>query len=231
MTFRIAFALAASLFAAAALAQSAAEPTRYNLVDLQAEVSREIPNDLMSATLYVEASDPSAAQVANRLNRVTAEALKKTGDFKAVKAHSGSTGTFPVYDRANKLTGWRGRAEIRLESKDFSAAASLIGELQSSMQLSQVLFSISPELRRSVENDLIVEGVAAFRGRAEIATKALGGKAYRIRRIGINTAGMSPPPVPRVRALAASSAEVAPPTFEGGTSAVQVNLNGTIEVD
>ncbi len=235
MNHRSLLALAASLFASTALAQpqpQPPEPPRFNQVDLAAEVSREIQNDLMLASVYAEANDASAAKVADQLNRLTADALKTAADFKTVKARSGFNQTFPVHDRNNRLTGWRGRAEIRLESKDFAAMASLIGKLQSTLQLGGVTFAVSPELRRQTESDLITEAVAAFRGRADIATKAIGGRSYKIRRIAINTGGMFPPPRPMAaQARAAASAEVAPPTFEGGTSTVQVTVNGSIQVE
>jgi predicted secreted protein len=233
MTFRPLLALGAVLAAFAAAAQPQLEPPRYNQVDLQAEVSREVQNDLMTAGLYAEANDASAARVADQLNRSTADALKIAGEFKSVKTRSGFTNTFPVYDRAGKLTGWRGRSEIRLESKDFAAMANLIGKLQSSMQLGNVGFTVSPELRRQTENELITEAVAAFRSRAEIAAKAIGGKSYKIRRIGINTGGMFPGPRPMMaeRAVAAAAPAVAPPAFEGGTSMVQVTANGSVEVE
>lgn len=233
MIRRILLALAGAVGATAVLAQPPAEAPRFNQVDLQAEVSREVQNDLMNASLYVEAGDPSAAKVADQLNRVSAEALKTTGEFKAVRARSGYTQTYPVYDRANKLTGWRGRTEIRLESKDVQAMAALIGRLQSSMQLGGVSFTVSPELRRQTENELITDAVAAFRSRADIATKAIGGRTYKIRRIGLNTGGFAPGPRPMAaaRAMAPQGAEVAPPTFEAGTSMVQVMANGTVEVE
>jgi predicted secreted protein len=232
MIVRTAFALATGLATAAALAQPAPEP-RFNQVDLQAEVSREVQNDLMTATLVAEANDPSAAQVAAQLNRLTAEALKTAGEFKTIKARSGFTNTFPVYDRANKLTGWRGRSEIRLESKDVAAMSTLIGRLQSSLQLGAVQFTVSPEVRRQVQNDLLTEAVAAFRDRADIATKALGGRSYKIRRISLSTGGFVPGPRPMMveRAGAAAPAAVPPPSFEGGTSMVQVSASGTVEVE
>jgi predicted secreted protein len=225
-------ALAGMLGAATALAQAPLDPVRFNQVDLQAEVSREVPNDLMSASLFAEVSDPSAPKVADQLNRLTAEALKTAGEFKTVKARTGYAQTYPVYDRANKLTGWRGRSEIRLESKDAPAIAALIGRLQSTMQLGGVAFTVSPEVRRQVENELITEGVAAFRARADIATKALGGRTYKIRRVGLNTGGFAPGPRPYARAqMAPAAAEIAPPAFEAGTSMVNVVANGTIEVE
>jgi predicted secreted protein len=231
MTLRIVLALATSFAIAPAFAQQPVE-ARFNQVELQAEVSREVPNDLMTASMHVEASDPSAAQVANQLNRVTSDALKIAAEVKQVKARSGFTQIYPVYDRNQKFVSWRGRSEIRLESKDLQAMASLIGKLQSTMQLGGVAFAVSPELRRQIEDEMIGEGVAAFRSRAEIARTALGGKSYKIRRIAINTGGMVPGPRPMIAQRAqAAPAEVAPPSFEGGTSTVQVSVNGTVEVE
>jgi predicted secreted protein len=231
MIFRAFLAVIASFAFATSFAQQPDEP-RFNQVELQAEVSREVQNDLMTASMYVEANDASAAQVASQLNRVTAEALKVAAESKSVKARSGFTQTYPVYDRNQKFVGWRGRSEIRLESKDLQAMASLIGKLQSSMQLGGVAFTVSPELRRQTENEMIAEGVAAFRSRADIARNALNGKLYKIRRVAINTGGMIPGPRPMMAPRAQSaSAEAAPPSFEGGTSTVQVSVNGTIELE
>jgi predicted secreted protein len=231
-TVRATVFLCGLVIATIALAQQAAEPARYNQVELQAEASREVQNDLMNASLYAEVSDPSAARVADQLNRLAAEALKTAGEFAAVKARSGSNQTYPVSDRAGKTTGWRGRAEIRLESKDSRAMAALIGRLQSTMQLGGVSFSVSPELRRQAENELINEAVAAFKARADIAAKAIGGRTYRIRRIALATGGMQSSPRPMAaRTMSAQSAEVSTPVFEAGTSIVNVVASGTVDVD
>jgi predicted secreted protein len=233
MIRRTLLALAAAAGASVAAAQAPLEPVRFNQVDLQAEVSREVQNDLMNASLYAEVTDPSAAKVADQLNRIAADALRAAGEFKSVRARSGYAHTYPVYDRANKLTGWRGRTEIRLESKDTQAMAALIGKLQSTMQLGGVSFTVSPELRRQTEDELINEAVAAFRARAEIAAKAIGGRTYKIRRIGLNTGGLPPVPRPMAapRALGPQAVEVAAPVFEAGTSVVNVAAAGTVEVE
>jgi len=225
-------AVLALLLPVIAGAQVPAFEPRWNQVDLQAEASREVQNDTVQANLYVELTDASPAALAAQLNRVTADAIKAAAEFKTVQVRTGSNTTFPVYDRNQKLTGWRGRAEVRLESKDFAAAAQLIGKLQSSMQLGQVSFAVSPDLRRKTENELIVDAVAAFRSRAEVATKALGGKSYRIRRVSLNTQGAYPQPRPYMaRAAAAAPAEVPPPPLEGGTAMVTVAAAGTVEVE
>jgi predicted secreted protein len=100
------------------------------------------------------------------------------------------------------------------------------------MQLGGIAFTVSPELRRQTENELITEGVAAFRARADIATQALGGRSFKIRRIGLNTGGFMPGPRPMAAArMAPQGAEVAPPVFEGGTSMVNAVAAGTVEVE
>lgn len=203
----------------------------HNLVELQAEAQREVPNDLLNASMYVEANDADAARLAALLNRVTNDALKAAADFKAVRVRTGGGNTYPVYDRNQKLTGWRGRSELRLESRDFEAAAKLIARLQSGMQLSSITFSVSSQQRKDTENELIGEAIQAFRSRADIVRQALAGKAWKLRRMSINTSGSTPPPRPVLRAMAVQSAEIAPPQLEGGMSTVLVSVSGTIQFD
>lgn len=217
---------------AGALAQ--AQPVRFNVVELQAEVQREAPNDLMAATLFVEQGDASPAALANTLNRTLAEALKVARDTPAVKVRTGNNQTYPVYaPRTNQLQGWRGRAELRLETRDFAAGSALIGKLQATLQLAGINFSVSPEARRSVENELIAEAIAAFRARAEIAQKALAGKGFKLQKISISTGSSGPPPrLMLAQARAAPMADgVAPPPAEAGSSIISVNVNGAVEIE
>ena len=229
---RGAFLAALLLLSHAAPAQSTRTAEPYNTVELQAEANREVLNDTLNASLYVEAGDADAAKVADVLNRATNDALKAAAGFKAVRARSGGNNTYPVYDRNQRLTGWRGRTEIRLESRDFQAASALIAKLQAGMQLSSLSFNVSRELRTNTENELIAEAVKAFRARADIARQALGGKSYKLHRVAINTSGSVPPPRPMLRmSAAAASADVTAPQLEGGLSTVTVSVSGTVEVE
>ncbi len=182
-----------ALNAAPVWAQTA--PLRYNVVELQAEAQREVPNDLMVAQMFVEDTNANPALLAAAINRTLADALKITREFTNVKVRTGNNQTSPVYvPRSNQLQGWRARAELRLETRDFAAGSAAIGKLQASMQLGGVSFSVSPEARRAIENELIAEAIAAFRGRAEIAQKALGGRAFKVQRISLGGGFAGPPP-------------------------------------
>lgn len=213
---------------------AAADPVqpRYNTVELQAEAQREVQNDLLNATLYVELNDSSPAALANALNKRANDALRLAKEHKGVRARSGGNHTYPVYTRGNALQGWRGRAEIRIESRDFESASALIGKLQSGMQLGGMHFSVAPETRRAVENELITEAIAAFRARADIAKAALGGKGYKVLRLNVGTAGRQAPQ-PRLamaRAAPPPAQDVAAPDLEAGLSQVTVVARGAIEV-
>jgi predicted secreted protein len=222
------------LAAALALAGGAlaAEPApRYNTIELQADAQREVANDTLVASLYAELNDANPAALANALNKAANEALRVAKDYKNVRVRSGNNQTYPVYAKGNVLQGWRGRAEIRIDSRDFEAASALIGKLQAGMQLGSLSFSVSPEARRQNENELITEAIGAFKARAEIVRGALAGRGYKILRLNVNSGSSAPPPRFAVaRAMAAAAPEVAAPNLEGGVSQITVTVGGAIEV-
>lgn len=79
------------------------------------------------------------------------QAIATSRKYPQVKVETGAQSTYPIYDNdSNKLKEWRGRAEIRLESKDFKATSQLINELQQSFQTQSINFSVSDEQRKKL---------------------------------------------------------------------------------
>jgi predicted secreted protein len=220
----------AGCFLLVAVSSAAAEPPRYNTVDLQAEAQQVVQNDLLIATLYVELNDANPSALANAINKSINEALRIAKDYKGVRVSSGNTQTYPVYAKGNVLQGWRGRAEIRIESKDFEAASTLIGKLQAGMQLGSMNFSVSPEKRRATENELIAEAIGAFKARAEIVKAALAGHGYKLEHLTLTTGYNAPQPRFAVAVSARSAPEMIAPNLEAGVSLVTVTASGAIEV-
>ena len=69
-----------------------------------------------------------------------------------MKIETGAQSTYPIYDNDNrKLKEWRGRAQIRLESKDFKATSQLIAELQQHFQTQSINFKVSDEKRKKLK--------------------------------------------------------------------------------
>ncbi len=211
------------------LSAQAEEPT-YNRIDFQVEAARTINNDLLSTSMSVEFQDKHPAKVTQQLNGALNAALKKAAAFENVKTSSGTQNTYPVYGKNNEIDAWRGHGEIRIESHDFKAASELIMQLQSSMQLSDVQFGVSPATRAATESELIVEAIKVFQNRAEAIHKAMGAKRYKTVHMSINTGGMQPRyPVAMMRSALASDAAPAP-EFASGESRLSVQINGTIEL-
>ena len=208
----------------AAHAQMHHEPLQ-DVVNLQAEASREVENDQLVAVLAAEAQGANAAELAEAVNRRMADALKQARQVSSVKLRSGNYQTFPRYGKDGQVDGWRVSQELRLESGDFAAAAKLIGQLQQSMNVRSMAVRLAPETRRAAEDALVAEAVAAFEARAELARKAMRAKSYRVREISIGTTGVGPRPM-----LEMSAAARAPAAIEGGVSQVTVTATGSIQL-
>ena len=206
-----------------------AEPLNYNVISLDAEARREMANDLMRASLFAEMNDADAAKLANNINNKMHEAKKLAGAYPGIRFSAGDNQTYPVYDQKNRMTGWRSRAEVRLECRDFRQCSELIGKLQSVLQLGSWEFTIADETRQRVESELTSEAIAAFRGKAEVVAKAFKSKNYRIVNMALNS---RMPYAPRMAYAKAGvmAAEAAPPMAEGGTGSVMVTVNGSIQV-
>ena len=227
--------LAAPLALAAALhlpALHAEEQPRYNQVGLHAEVSQEVAHDRMRIVLYSEAQQADPAQLAalttERLNR----AVQRARGAKAVEVSLGSRQSFPVYDdKGRKVVAWRERAELQLESADFTALARLGSELLGELQIAGMQFSVSTANRRQHEDQLLKDAVDAFRARAQLVSQAMGASGYRLVRLDLNAGGPPRAPLRMAAMKSLALADAAPPQqIEAGSSTLTVSADGVIEL-
>jgi len=208
-----------------ALAGSAAATT----IDLAAEASRPAPNDLARATVFAEASSPTAGESAKRVNAAIARALAAAKGYAQIKVQSGNSQTYPVYAKGGgRIEAWRMRSEIQLESGDVVALSELLGKLQEGLAVSGIGLSPSPDSRRQAEDAALRDAIAAFRARAGLVADALG-KPYRIKHLSLGTHG-GRPPVPILRAAPMAAMEAAPMPVEAGDTRVAVTVSGQIEL-
>jgi len=228
---RTALGIAALALAAAApgAVRADAEET-LRRVSFQVERTRDVANDWMEAVIGVTDEDTDPAQLADRVNQTMAWALERARSAEGVKVRSGGYSTHPI-DRKGEIRRWRAQQDLVLEGGDTEVLTRLLGELQSRLQLRSVRFTVSPERRRRVEDELIGEALTAFQERAELVRTSLGADGWVIVRLGIHPSGGGPPPRPyRARAMTMEAADVAPPALEGGESQLQVRVDATIEL-
>ena len=234
LTFQRTAAVLTLTLGAFASLPALAEGVNYNQVSLRAEASQEVPRDLMIVTLYTEAQNSDSAKLAAEITTTMNNALNQTKQVKEVTLRQGSRNSFPIYDnKTQKITGWRERAELRLESTDFAALSKLTGELMQTLKMGNMQFTVANATRKTSEDALLKDAVNAFKARAQLASDALGGKGYKIVSLNLNSNGY---PQPYMRGAmmmkaAAPAMDSAPtPEIEAGTSEVSMSADGVIEI-
>lgn len=209
----------------AALAHDDQEPL-FNLVSLAAQAEREVRNDLLVAVLAAEAEGADPAKLAQEVNRKMKSALDLAKSERAVRVRSGAYQTWPATEKG-RITRWRMRQELRLESTDFAAAAELIGRLQGSLVLSSLALTVSNETRRQAESSLTAEAIAAFEERARVVRDAMKAKGYRVRDLQIGGGG---PPSSQMVGVRSRAMQSSAPAVEPGTSNIVITASGTIQL-
>lgn len=222
----------ALLLTALALPSWANDKPLMQRVDFQTDVSRVLANDLMRATLTIEANDKDPVALAKTLSDAMNAGLNKAAAYKTVKINTGNQSSYPVYTREQKIEGWRGVASLELESTDFKAASALIAKLQSQLQLRNIDFTVAEDTRRALEDALTKEAISAFRSKADLVSAAWGAKRYELVQMNIGSSGNDyrPPMVMRAMAMKMESDSMPAQEMAGGESRVRITVNGSIEL-
>jgi predicted secreted protein len=231
-------ALCALLLALPCLAWADAAP-QFNVVNLDASVSRQIDNDMAQATLFVELTDVDSSKLAEKINQTIAAAQKTLKQYPTVQSAGTGYSSYPVYNQKNNLLqSWRSRGELRVSSKDFAALSQLIAQLQQlknpqsngiALQLADIRYEVSDQSRKLAEDALIEEGIKAFRQRAQIIQRTMGGNAWKTMQMNVQTQSHYPQPRQMLN-KAYMAAEAAPAPVDAGESRLVVNVNGSIQV-
>ena len=232
--FLLCLSLPLVLFTTSALAQTLppGHPhigPRLPSIELSAQASRSVTNDLARASAYVEMTDGNPAELAKKVNARIADTLALARGYSAVKVRSSGTYTYPVYGKTGRtIESWRMRSEIAMESRDIAAVSELVGKIQTLAAVSQLNVEASPETWKKAEDEAMVEAIRAFQARAAIAAQTVG-KRYRIGHI--NVGGVDARPAPMMKTMRSSVAmEAAPAPVEAGESTVTVTVTGSVEL-
>ena len=216
-------------------AQETSQPV-YNVFSLHSEASAEVDNDLMIATLMVEAEDKDPALLASKVNSSMSWAVNVLRPFGALKTKTRDYQTYPRYDSSKnrKLIGWRASQSIQIETDDFEAAGKAIQKLQERLQVKGIQLAAKPETRAAAADELINEALSTFKKRATLVQRNMGATGYKILDVNIQ----SDQPHSLMYDMAAmqyesmrSSAMIAEPAIEAGTSRVSVQIYGRVQLD
>lgn len=208
------------------------EARRAPELTLKAQATAQIPQDTVTITLVTEHEGKTQAEVGQKLTAALNAAMPGAKASETVQARNGAYSVWAMTNREGKVTGWRGRAEILLESRKFGDAAELAGKLADTMPVGNIVFSLSNEARAEQEGKLLAEAAQAFRDRALAAASAFGFKGYQIRKLDLGGGGdvyMQRSPAPRYDGgVALSSMAKAEVPLQPDMVSVSVQVNGTV---
>lgn len=226
-------ALALTLaFAGAAHAQTAQHNpyAKFPVLNLSAQVREEVSPDRMDVILAVERSGTKVGAANEEVMREANKALAVLKrDHPLVQATIHQVQTVPVYTEKGKVDSWRVRATINVQGTDFQAVSNATQPLYKSMELVALNFSLTPEKRKLVHEEMRKRLAAEFDEKASATAQTLGYGKYRIQAVSLNETG-GHYPMPRMFAMAkgaALSADAGIPT-DAAKIEVTLDLSGSV---
>lgn len=211
--------------------QAQEQGQHYDRIQLQNTASAEVENDVLIAVLYAQKEGNEPAALTDSVNRLITQALEEAQGSADIKVQTLGYQTSPIYHQ-QRLSGWRVRQSIRLQSMHGDRLSELLNKLQAYLALDAISYAISPAQRQQVEEALTLEVIDNFRKRADLITKQFGRDSYRLVEMSIQASDHSPQPY-RMRtsmmALEEASASVAP-ALAAGSQTLRIEAIGTIEL-
>ena len=219
--------------AGAAFSQNNAPAPLQNVVSLSASGAVEVTQDLLAITLNATRDGADAAVVQSQLKTVLDAALaeaRKAAQPGQMDVRTGNFSLFPRYDKANKISGWQGTAELVLEGRDFPRIAATGGKIPN-MTIANIGFGLSREQRAKVEGEAQTKAIEQFKAQATEIARNFGFSAFTLREVAVNSHD-NQEVRPRMMAMAkgASMSSDAPIPVEAGKSTVVVNVSGSVQM-
>ncbi|MEO6625644.1 MAG: SIMPL domain-containing protein [Burkholderiaceae bacterium] len=214
-------------------AQQAIVPAPQNVIQLSANASLDVQQDLLSLAMSTTREGPDAATVQNQLKVALDAALaeaKKAAQPGQLDVRTGYFSLYPRYGRDGKITGWQGTAELVLEGRDFARISTTAAKVPT-LTVSGVSFSLSREQRAKVEGEVQDTAIERFKTRAGEIAKSFGFTGYSLREVSVNANDQGPTQRPRTMALDAKAAasDMGVP-LEAGKTAVVVTVSGSVQL-
>lgn len=215
-------------------AQQTGVPVTQNVVQLSAQGSVEVAQDLLTISLSTTRDGADAHAVQTLLKTALDAALteaKKAAVPGQLDVRTGNFSLYPRYGRDGKPVGWQGTTELVLEGRDFVRISSAAGKM-STLTLGNVSFGLSREQRSKVEADAQAMAIERFKDRATDIAHGFGFTGYTLREISVNANDQGYSPRPRLLAMQAAKSDMAdsPVPVEAGKTSVIVTVSGSVQL-
>lgn len=206
-----------------------AESLPKNIVNLSAEASTEVENDLMVVRLITQHQAKKASEAATSVNNDMGWALEEIKRFGDIEAQTEQYNTYPMY-KDDKIRSWQASQTLRLQSENTNQLSKALLVLQARLNIDSMSFKPTKTTSKKASDALIEDALKAFHERATLIQKALNASAYDIVEIHVNTQGSFAPVHHRTENYSLMSKSASAPAVESGKSTVHVSVNGKIQL-
>lgn len=203
-----------------------------NVLQLSAQGSVDVQQDLLQMTLVATRDGTDAAVVQSQLKSALDAALqeaKKQAQPGQLDVRTGNFNLSPRYTREGKINGWQGRAELVLEGRDFPRITQTAGRI-TTLNVEHVGFDLSREQRQRSATEAQKLAIDSFRQKASELARGFGFADYTLREVSVNDS-MDNIGRPRMMAAQAKSFSAdAPVPVEAGKTTVVVTVSGAVQL-
>lgn len=219
------------------LAQSATtNETDKTVITLAADAFKEVPQDRVILTLTKEARGNDPKALADEVNKAINQVMESGKGNQQLQLQSGAYNLWPQpdYDDNGKRTAkvtYVVNGEVIVSSKDMVEATRFVEQVSEQMNLSNIAFEMSREVRQEVENEIRAAAIQAFQAKARAITREFGFDNYDIKNVRLEDSSMVQSPKPRLgvaKAAMAQSADFSGPALSAGKERVTITVSGEI---
>ena len=204
-----------------------------SLLHISATEQREVDQDLLIATLRIEAEDTDNKKVQNDVNTAMAKALDLAKGYEDVKAITRGYNVHQYDINGGKKNlpprmVWKGQQSLTLKSKNAEQVLELAGKIQAAGFLMNGLsYTLSPALAAQIQDEMLEAALEKLTARAQRAATALGKSSAELKEI--NTQGHYNPPQPvyaRMESMSmAADSKMAAPVASPGETTLNMTVN------
>lgn len=209
----------------------ASEANTYNRITYQVSEQKEVNNDEITVTMSIERDNQNATKLAEEINQIIISVNKTIQKFPGVKSTTSDYSIRPIYTRDKRLDHWRGTSSIVVKSQSNEEMAALVQVLQKTMAIKSTRYSVSADRKEEIQSGMIEAALKKFNARAQMVSKSMGFKKYRLVNLNINNSGNTPRPIYTMASTKAMPESITAPTFDSGITTLSVTVSGTIEME
>ena len=226
-----------------AQAQSVEPPSRE--IQLQAQAQVEVSEDWLQMRLSFRTTGSQADVLQRNINTEVGAALKKANQAMAnaqaakgalaMRVRTGGSGVYPKYDKQGRIDRWTGHADLVLEGLDMASIQQVAANIAPFVLVSSG-FSLSPAVTHKTESELMLEAIAAFKAKAQAATKAFGYASFEVEQVSVSGSATAAPQARSMGRIAAMpldarhGADNVSLDVQPGWQWVNVTVGGTVSM-